>query len=392
MESITKVRQAVIMAAGKSTRTYPLTLTKPKPLLKVSNKTILEHNLDQLNDLVEEIILIVGYKSDMIKKFIGSEYKNLKIKYVEQKQQLGTGHAALQVEKFIDDKFIIINGDDMYCREDIQECITHHYCVLAHKINNPERFGVFVVDYNSNIKNLVEKPKKFISNLANCGLYILDRKIFGILKKLKKSERGEIEITDGILALKESDDIYCVISKKYWFPIGYPWNLLEANERLLKEIRYDIRGAMKNTIIDGNVFIEENSFIEDSKIIGPAVIGKNTNIKNSTIEGSSIGNNLSITNTKINQSILFDSSNISDSEISFSIIGQNNIIKKNTTSFSSKENIKSDIKDSLVDTGRTSLGLITGDNVELIETTTHPGIKVWTNKKLKNSELIKDLK
>ena len=69
--------QAVILAAGKSTRTYPLTLTRPKPLLKIINKSILEHNLDALNGIVNEAVIIIGYKGDMIRKAIGKRYKSI---------------------------------------------------------------------------------------------------------------------------------------------------------------------------------------------------------------------------------------------------------------------------------------------------------------------------
>ena len=93
--------QAVILAAGKSTRTYPLTLTRPKPLLKVANKALIEHNLDNLNGIVDEAIIVIGYKKDLIKKHIGKKYKNIKIRYVVQKQQLGTGHAVLTVERYV---------------------------------------------------------------------------------------------------------------------------------------------------------------------------------------------------------------------------------------------------------------------------------------------------
>src|SRR3989338_8760550 len=100
--------QAVILAAGKSTRTYPLTLTRPKPLLKAANKTILEHNLDNLGGIVDEAILVVGYKKEMIKSYLGNKYKKIKIKYIEQKQQLGTGHAVSMVEPHIKDRFVLL--------------------------------------------------------------------------------------------------------------------------------------------------------------------------------------------------------------------------------------------------------------------------------------------
>src|SRR3989344_5262428 len=106
--------KAVIMAAGKSTRTYPLTLTKPKPLLKAANKTIFEHNLDNLDGIADEIIIIVGYKKNLIKKCIGNKYKGLKIKYVDQKQQLGTANALSAAERHIKGRFLLMAGDDIF--------------------------------------------------------------------------------------------------------------------------------------------------------------------------------------------------------------------------------------------------------------------------------------
>ena len=78
--------QAVILAAGNSTRTYPLTLTRPKPLLKAANKTILEYNLDSIRHIADEIIIVVGYKQEMIREFVNKNYPNLNIKFVEQKR------------------------------------------------------------------------------------------------------------------------------------------------------------------------------------------------------------------------------------------------------------------------------------------------------------------
>src|SRR3989338_578147 len=100
--------QALILAAGKSTRTYPLTLTRPKPLLKVANKTLLEWNLDALQNIVSEAVIVVGYRQDMIRKHIGKRYKKIRIKYVQQKQQLGTGHAVMVAESYIKGKFILM--------------------------------------------------------------------------------------------------------------------------------------------------------------------------------------------------------------------------------------------------------------------------------------------
>ncbi|MBD3305396.1 NTP transferase domain-containing protein, partial [candidate division KSB3 bacterium] len=123
--------QAVIMAAGKSTRTYPLTQTRPKPLLLIANKPILAHQLDQFIGLIDEVIIIVGYKSEMIRQQFGHAYRGLPITYVEQQQQLGTGHAAMQVRPYIRDRFLLMNGDDLYARQDIEGCLGYPAALLA---------------------------------------------------------------------------------------------------------------------------------------------------------------------------------------------------------------------------------------------------------------------
>ena len=225
--------QAVILAAGKSTRTYPLTLTKPKPLLKVANKTILEYNLEAIKDIADEIIIIVGYKKDMIEEFVQKNYPELKIKFIEQKRQLGTGHAVSILKDHIKNRFILLMGDNIYSKEDINEVGKHQYAILVKKVKNPEFFGV-VIEKNKILIDIIEKPKKFISNLINCALYSLDKKIFNTLKKIKISERGEYEITDALKYLSKKENIHCVESK-FCLMISYPQDLSIAERELRKK-------------------------------------------------------------------------------------------------------------------------------------------------------------
>ena len=103
--------KAVILAAGEGTRMRPLTEDTPKPLLPVGEKTIIEHNIDLLEDEVDEIIVVGGYMiDDLKKKFSERPY----VRIVEQEEALGTAHAALQAKDFIDSKTVIMNGDDIY--------------------------------------------------------------------------------------------------------------------------------------------------------------------------------------------------------------------------------------------------------------------------------------
>jgi bifunctional UDP-N-acetylglucosamine pyrophosphorylase/glucosamine-1-phosphate N-acetyltransferase len=274
--------KAVILVAGKSTRTYPLTLTKPKPLLKIANKPLIIHNLEQIESFVDEVIIIVGYKSYMISSFLKNQFNKLTLTYIEQKAQLGTAHALMQAEKYLKGKFIVMMGDDLYFKEDIKKLLKYELAVMAKKVKAPENFGVFKTK-NNKIIDIIEKPKEFVSDLANTGCYLLNKEIFPIIENLRKSERGEYELTDALSQLAKGRELFCVASK-LWFPIAYPWNLLEADQLIRKNkllignssivsdkvanssigINCIIKGAVKNSIIGDNVRIEENSIVENS--------------------------------------------------------------------------------------------------------------------------------
>ena len=225
--------QAVILAGGKSTRTYPLTLTKPKPLLKVVNKTILEYNLEAIKSIADEIILVIGYKKDMIKNFIKKKYPDLKITYIEQHDQLGTGHAVSILKNQIKNKFILLMGDNIYSKGDVEQIVKHQFSILVKTAKNWQDFGV-VKEENNVLVDLIEKPKEFISNIINCGLYSLDNTIFDILKTIKKSERGEYELTDAVTLLAQQGKVKIIYIKDYWIDLGSIEDISKVEEALAK--------------------------------------------------------------------------------------------------------------------------------------------------------------
>ncbi len=377
--------QAVIMAAGKSTRTWPLTLTRPKPLLKVMNKEIIKHNLDALQGLVSEVIIIVGFKKEMIKREIGRKYGKLKIRYVDQKEQLGTGHALTYVEKLVKNKFVVMGGDDIFSKKDIRACLKHKYAVLGCKVDDPSRFGVFVIT-GKKVKKVVEKPEKFISDIANTGLYIFDKSVFGY--KLKKSQRGEYEIVDYINALVKKENVVCEKVKGHWLSIGYPWDLIEANGVLVSEInKSDIKGIVeKNVVVKGNLKVGKGSeILSGTYIKGNVVIGENCNIgPNCYLRGgTSIGNRCHIGQAvEIKNSIIMDNTNVPHlSYVGDSVIGENCNLGAGTITANLKhdnKNVRSFVNGKIVDTGRRKFGAIIADDVHTgINTVLYPGRKIW---------------
>ena len=392
--------QAVILAAGKGTRTYPLTLTRPKPLLTVMNKKIIEHNLEQLQGLVTEAIIIIGYKGEMIKEKIGNSFGNIKITYVEQKELLGPGHALIQAKDLIDDRFIVINGDDFYSKEDLKRCMSHNYCVLAQKVPDPENFGIFVLK-NNKVEKIVEKPKEFISDLANTGVYVFDKKIFEF--ELEKTERNELEITDYVTELAKNHDIYLETVQDYWFPVSFSWSLLGINKFFVDKIKKTVKKGKieKNVHINGKIILGKGSilksgtYIEGNVIIGEnSVIGPNCYIRGST----SIGDNCKVGQAvEIKNCIIMNNSKIPHlSYIGDSVIGENVNLGAGTITGNLRHDdadIKSMVNDKLIDSRRRKFGTIIGDNVHTgIDTQIYPGRKIWPGKSTAPGEVvIKDI-
>lgn len=223
--------QAVILAAGEGTRLRPLTYQTPKPLLKVAGKPIIQYNLEQLEGLVDEAILVIGYKGDQIKDYFGMQFQGLPIRYVHQKERLGTANAVAQVEPLVTGRFIVLMGDNIYHRDDIQRCLDYKLAALAMEVDDPSKYGVFIVEDHL-IRDVIEKPSEPVSRLANTGLYVLTDEIFDEIKHLKKTHRAEYEFTDALRTLSKKRDIHCVLVLRMWIPIGYKEDLERANQLL----------------------------------------------------------------------------------------------------------------------------------------------------------------
>jgi bifunctional UDP-N-acetylglucosamine pyrophosphorylase/glucosamine-1-phosphate N-acetyltransferase len=383
------------MAAGKATRTYPLTLTRTKPLLKAANETVLEHNLEQLKGLVDEVIIIVGYKKDMIKQHVGNSFNNLKITYVEQKEQLGTGHCLTLAKDFVDEKFLIMNGDDLFFEEDIKKLLQYENAALVKKSKHPERFGVYVVEKGI-AKDIVEKPEKFVSDLVNIGCYVFNKKNFDF--EIKKSKREEYEITDFVKKIIEENKLE-IVEAENWFPVTYCWDLLKANEFLLSKIKTKIDGKVeKNVVIKGNIIIGKNSVVKSNSYIeGPVMIGEDCTIgPNCYLRPSTtIGNNCKIGfEVEIKNSIISDHTNVPHlSYIGDSILGENVNFAGGSITANFRHDagiIRSSIKKELIETGLNKLGTVIGDNVKLgIKTLIYPGRKIWPGKSTLPGETVK---
>jgi len=147
----------VIMAAGEWSRMRPFTDTTPKPLLKICGKTLIEHNIESIIGLFDEIFMVVKYKKEQFYAYFGESYMGKNIHYIEQGEAMWTGAAILALNWHIKWEFIVLSGDDLYDGEDIINLTkTPWYATLCKAVENPENFGIFTTDSHGRPTGIIE--------------------------------------------------------------------------------------------------------------------------------------------------------------------------------------------------------------------------------------------
>lgn len=330
--------KAVILAAGEGLRCRPLTLTRSKVMVPVANKPLLEHIINAIvMNGIEELILVVGYKKERIMDYFGDGIAfGVKISYIFQDAQLGTAHAVKSVREYLDDDFLVLNGDNLIDAGTIADILSGKkgdVTLMAIEQEQTSGYGV-VVSESGRVIKIMEKPKEFVSHLINAGIYIFSTGIFEEIDRTPLSDIGEYAITDTIQQIiQKGGSVNMVESKKMWIDAIHSWDFLKANAVVLERGNKEIKGTVENgAIIKGNVSVGENSVIRAGcYIVGPVIIGKNCEIGPNTVilPSTAIGDNTSIdSSVEINNSILMNDIRLgSNSSISNSIIGANNNIR-----------------------------------------------------------------
>jgi bifunctional UDP-N-acetylglucosamine pyrophosphorylase/glucosamine-1-phosphate N-acetyltransferase len=377
--------KAVVLVAGKGTRMEPLTSNCPKVMLQVANKPILEHILNSAIEAgIEGFVFITGYLEEQIREYFGDGSKwEVSIEYVRQKEQLGTANAIGCAKGYVNGAFLVLNGDMLIGQEDLKALVsrTEEAVICVKEVENPSDFGVLETE-NNRVVRIIEKPKNPPTNLANAGIYLFRESIFDFIDRTRASVRNEFEITDSIQMLIDSGAAvgYSSLDGR-WIDIGYPWDLLKANEYLLKGLRGRCEGIVEpNATIKGQVEIGKNTLIRNGSYIeGPVIIGENCDIgPNCYIRPSTaIGNNSRIGNAvEIKNTIIMENTHVGHlSYVGDSVIGRRCNFGAGTKVANLRhdgKNIKVMIKDKILDSGRRKLGVIMGDDV-------HTGINTSIN-------------
>lgn len=389
--------KAVVLAAGEGVRLQPVTSTRPKHLIKVGGKPILEHCLNALKACgIDEALIVVHYMADAIRRYFGDGKSfGLKIEYVEQKAVLGTGNAVSVVEPYVKDDFLLVYGDLLFAVEGVKNVVNLYekekpaatMAVVA--VENPENYGILELEEEKYVRRIIEKPKReeAPTNLANAGMYVFSTEIFEKIKETSASARGEWEITDAIsLLLKKKTVLAVRVSREDWIDTGRPWDLLEANRWALMKGEHKVCGCVESGAhLIGPVTVAETARIRSGAYVeGPAFIDEESDIgPNCYIRPyTSIGKKVRIGNAcEIKNSIIMDNTHIGHlSYVGDSIIGENCNLGAGTITANYRLDagtIKMTVKDEVVDSRRTKLGAVLGDSVKTgINALLMPGIKV----------------
>lgn len=329
--------KALILSGGKGTRLRPLTHTGAKQLVPVANKPILWYGIESIvkAGITEIGIIISPETGEEIRRKTGSgEQFGANITYILQDEPLGLAHAVKIGRPFLGDSpFIMYLGDNLI-QDDINVFLdkfkNQHLdeLILLRSVSNPTAFGVAVVDDKGRVLKLVEKPKNPPSNLALVGVYFFSPAVHQAIDNIQPSPRGELEITDAIQELINSDKIVeSVQLQGWWLDTGKKDDLLEANRIILDtNLTIDKAGNIDDkSKISGRVNIKGNTTIINSTIRGPVIIGENCHIENCFIGPyTSIGDKCTLVDADIEHSVLLESAQILeiDQRIVDSLIGE----------------------------------------------------------------------
>jgi bifunctional UDP-N-acetylglucosamine pyrophosphorylase/glucosamine-1-phosphate N-acetyltransferase len=388
--------KAVVLAAGRGKRLWPLTEDTPKPLLPLANKSILERTCQALVSAgVRQIILVVGFRSEKIRNRLGKgEAIGAELKYVRQKTAKGTADALGTCSKELrgEDRFPVLYGDDYYETSVPGIFLTKArqnkgITIATANVQDASRFGK-IQSKRGLVAEIQEKASESEPGQVNAGIYLMDQSIFPAIRKTKRSIRGELELTDAIrILIREGNQVHThQLGSRKWLGISHPWDMLEANQWILESEKSVSKGTIEKSVhMSGSVVLEEGSVVKaGSYLEGPVHVGKRCHVgPNSYLRPySTLGDDVKVgAGCEVKNSIVMRNTRIPHlSYIGDSIIGEDCSLGAGTITANlrfDEAEVRSKVRGSWVNSGRKKLGAILGDGVRTgINVSTFPGVKI----------------
>ena len=313
--------KALVLSGGAGTRLRPITHTSAKQLVPVANKPVLFYGLEAIRDAgVTDVGIIVGDTAAEIEAAVGDGSElGIRVTYIRQDAPLGLAHCVLIAQDSLgDDDFVMYLGDN-FIIGGITELVhefqagTYDAQILLTKVDNPSQFGVAELGPHGGVTTLVEKPKEPKSDLALVGVYMFRPVIHEAVRAIKPSARGELEITDALQWLiDEGRDVRPHLVTGYWKDTGRLEDMLECNRKVLESIEPLVLGSVDaDSQLIGRVVVEEGAVIERSTVRGPAIIGRDSVVRDTYVGPfTSIYFGCTLEDTEIEHSIVLEESTI----------------------------------------------------------------------------------
>lgn len=387
--------QAIILAAGKSSRFYPYNLTGHKSTFKILGKSIIEHTLLSIKSAgIKDVIVVVSPVTSIPNLVNTNELKGVKVTFVEQKESLGAGNAILCALKYIKGDFFVLNAhrfDFHIFKSELDKKLDKKSdaVLLTTKDSRLSRFGFLTVK-NDQVVDVIEKPTfkdNTSSNLRVVGVYLFRKKFLDVLSQTSIHEN---QLEEAISSVAKTSVVRVVLTDKEVMSLKYPWDILEIKNYLFKNVKGHIGKNVKiakSAIIEGDIYIEDGVVIMEGVCIkGPCFVGKNSVIGNNVLlrdfvdieENTTVG-----AFTEVKNCLFGHHSSVHSGFIGDSIVGDYSKIG----GFINTANVRLDrgsisvkINDKKVDTEKISLGVMIGNNVKIgVGVITMPGIIIGNN-------------
>lgn len=284
---------AVVLAAGEGRRLDPLTNRRPKPMVPVANRPLLEYVVEALAEAgVDRIVLVVGYRRERIRNHFGDgDDWGVDIEYVVQEKQLGTGHAVLQAQDVLDDAFLVLNGDrivDTSLVERVRDALGDRGgpVVSVTRSSPPRHYGV--VELNGDrVEAITEKPEAPVtSEVINAGVYGFDASIFDAIRETS-TDGGELDVTTTLDELAADRPVEAVRYRGPWLDVSYLWDVLDVNAAMTAD-RSRVQASTETAVAEDVTIGSDVQLGANATIRGSTAIGANATIEPNVVLSNAV--------------------------------------------------------------------------------------------------------
>ena len=329
------------MAGGEGTRLRPLTCGRPKPMVPVANKPVMEHIVNLLKrHEITNVAATLQYMPDLISEYFGDgDSFGVKMHYYTEQKPLGTAGSVKNAEDFLNETFIVISGDAL-TDIDLDRAIAFHrdkksfVTLILKRVDNPLEYGVVVTDQDGRIIRFLEKPSwgEVFSDTVNTGIYILSPEVF---RYMRRGEKFDFSRDLFPIFMKENKPMYGYITDEYWCDIGDISAYIQANADVLNgSVRVNIPGSRT----DAGIWIGSDTIIDERVYLkAPAIIGSRCHVREGTVIDSYcvIGDNCTIYgNCGLKRSVVWKNTTMGgNAQLRGSIICNNVHLKQGVNTF-----------------------------------------------------------